>query len=56
MDLRKRRRYQEHLYDGSFDRRLQRPSPKRVRMETAEKVRRLYREVYFDLNVRYFVE
>lgn len=51
-----RRRYQEHGYDGLFDRRLQRPSPKRVPMETAEKVLRLYREVYFDFNVRHFVE
>jgi transposase len=51
-----RRRYQEHGYDGLFDRRLQRPSPKRVPMETAEKVLRLYREVYFDFSVRHFVE
>ncbi|HXZ80691.1 MAG TPA: ISNCY family transposase [Terriglobales bacterium] len=51
-----RERYQEHGYDGLFDRRTQRPSPKRVPMATVEKVLRLYREKYFDFNVRHFVE
>ena len=51
-----RERYQEYGYDGLFDRRLRRPSPKRVPLVTVEKVLRLYREQYFDFNVRHFVE
>lgn len=51
-----RQRYEEHGYDGLFDRRLQSPSPKRVPYETVEKVLELYREVYFDFNVAHFVE
>jgi len=51
-----RERYEEHGYDGLFDRRLQRPSPKRVPLATVEKVLRLYREKYFDFNVRHFTE
>ena len=46
-----RQRYQEYGYDGLFDRRLKRPSPKRVPLETVQKVLRLYREKYFDFNV-----
>ena len=49
-------RYEEHGYDGLFDRRQQRPSPKRVPMATVEKVLRLYREQYFDFNVKHFAE
>ena len=51
-----KRRYEEHGYDGLFDRRRQRPSPKRVPMATVEKVLRLYREQYFDFNVKHFAE
>ena len=51
-----RRRYEEHGYDGLFDRRTQSPSPKRVPLKTVEKVLRLYREQYFDFNVKHFVE
>ena len=51
-----KQRYEEHGYDGLFDRRQQRPSPKRVPMATVEKVLRLYREQYFDLNVKHFAE
>lgn len=51
-----RRRYEEYDYDGLFDRRCQRPSPKRVPLATVEKVLKLYRERYFDFNVRHFVE
>ena len=43
-------------YNGLYDRRTQRPSPKRVPMAEVEKVLRLYREKYFDLNVKHFVE
>lgn len=49
-------RYQEFGYDGLFDRRLKRPSPKRVPVQTVEGVLGLYREKYFDLNVRHFCE
>jgi transposase len=51
-----RERYQEHGYDGLYDRRKGRPSPKRVALKTAEQVLQLYREKYFDFNVRHFHE
>ncbi len=51
-----RQRYEEFGYDGLFDRRLQRPSPKRVPLATVEKVLRLYREKYDGFNVTHFVE
>ncbi len=51
-----RSRYEKHGYDGLFDRRLKRPSPKRVPYPTVEKVLKLYREKYFDFNVSHFVE
>lgn len=51
-----RYRYEQHGYDGLFDRRLKRPSPKRVPLETVEKVLCLYREQYFDFNVAAYVE
>src|SRR5438128_4772481 len=43
-----RERYQEHGYDGLYDRRKRRPSPRRIALKTAEKVLQLYREKYFD--------
>ena len=51
-----RERYEEFGYDGLFDRRKQRPSPKRVPVKTVEQVLQLYREQYFDFNVRHFHE
>ena len=51
-----RERYQEFGYDGLFDRRRGQPSPKRVPLATVEAVLGLYREKYFDLNVRHFHE
>ena len=51
-----RERYEEFGYDGLCDRRKGRPSPKRVPLKTAEEVLRLYREKYFDFNVRHFHE
>jgi transposase len=51
-----RERYQQGGYDGLYDRRKRRPSPKRVPLQTAEKVLHLYREQYFDFNVRHFHE
>lgn len=49
-------RWQEYGYDGLFDRRRGRPSPRRVPMETAQEVLRLYQEKYADFNVRHFHE
>ena len=58
MSDRNMRRYRNRLekggYDGLIDRRTQRPSPKRVPMADAERVLTLYREQYFDFNVRHF--
>jgi transposase len=51
-----RERYEEFGYDGLFDRRRGKPSPKRVPVATVEKVLALYREKYFDLNVCHFHE
>src|ERR1700739_4042142 len=49
-------RYEEFGYDGLFDRRTGKPSPKRVPVATVEEVLRLYRERYADFNVRHFHE
>jgi transposase len=51
-----RERLNEHGYSGLWDYRKRKPSPKRVPMATVEKVLQLYREQYFDLNVRHFHE
>ena len=51
-----RERLNEHGYTGLWDYRKQQPSPKRVPMATVEKVLQLYRDQYFDLNVRHFHE
>ena len=51
-----RQRYEEYDYDGLYDRRKQRPSPKRVPVRAVEQVLQLYREQYFDFNVRHFHE
>jgi transposase len=51
-----RQRYEDYGYDGLYDRRLKRPSPKKVPLAVVEKVLLLYREKYFDFNVRHFVE
>lgn len=51
-----RERYQEFGYESMFDKRRGQPSPKRVPFATVEKVLALYREKYFDLNVRHFHE
>src|SRR6476646_8767515 len=51
-----RKRWDRYGYDGLFDHRTKRPSPKRVPMADVEQVLRLYREQYFDLNVQHFVE
>src|SRR6266576_1545068 len=51
-----RERYEEFGYDGLFDRRQGKPSPKRVPVGLVEQQLRLYRDRYYDLNVRHFHE
>ena len=51
-----KQRYQKHGYDGLFDRRRGKPSPKRVPLVLAERVLELYQEKYRDFNVRHFHE
>jgi transposase len=51
-----RERYEEFGYDGLFDRRRGKPSPKRVPVVLVEQVLGLYREQYFDLNVLHLHE
>lgn len=49
-------RYRKFGYDGLYDRRTGKPSPKRVPLEKVEEVFRLYREKYYDFSVRHFHE
>jgi len=51
-----RRRYERFGYDGLWDRRRGRPSPRRVPLAVAEQVLQLYRETYSGFNVRHFHE
>ena len=51
-----RKRLSVQGYEGLFDRRSRRPSAKRIDMATVETMLKLYREKYFDLNVKHFVE
>jgi transposase len=51
-----KKRYERYGYDGLYDRRRGKPSPRRVPLETVERVLGLYREKYFDFNVRHFHE
>ena len=53
---RMREGYEQFGYTGLMDRRSGKQSAHRVPMERAEEVLRLYREVYFDLNMRHFHE
>src|SRR3954466_10448287 len=54
------RRWRERLetdgYAGLADRRKGKPSAKRVPLKVVEQVLGLYRETYFDLNIRHFHE
>ena len=43
-------------YDGLIDQQVGQPSSKRVPLAVVAEVFRLYREKYFDLNVRHFHE
>src|ERR1700730_1302654 len=51
-----RERYEQFGVRGLFDRRRGKPSPKRGAVALGERVLELYREKYFDLNVRHFHE
>lgn len=51
-----RDRYDKCGYDGLYDYRKRQPSPKRMPLQTVEKVLALYRDKYFDCNVRHFHE
>ena len=51
-----RERLEEHGYSGLADRRKGKPSFRRVPLQRAEEVLRLYQEKYYDLNVRHFCE
>src|SRR5271167_2832319 len=51
-----RERYEQGGFDGLLDRRRCRPSEKRVPLATVEQVLALYRDRYFDFNVRHFHE
>ena len=51
-----RKRWEEHGYDGLFDHGTQQPNPKRVPLAEVGAVLKLYREKYFDLNVKHFAE
>jgi transposase len=48
--------WEKYGYDGLFDRRLGKPSPKRVPVETVAEVMRLYREKYAGFSVQHFHE
>jgi transposase len=51
-----KQRYEQHGYDGLFDRRHRRPSPRKVPLETVQAVLRLYREQYQGFNVAHFCD
>ena len=51
-----KQRYEEHGYDGLFDRRAKRPSPKRVPLKELETILKLYREKYMGFNIKHFHE
>src|SRR5260370_39143113 len=54
------RRWRERLeadgYSGLADLRKGKPSPRRIALATVEEGLRLYRETYYDLNIRHFHE
>jgi transposase len=53
---RMKRNWQKFGFDGLYDHRHHRPSPKRVPVKKLERVLELYREKYSDFNVRHFHE
>jgi transposase len=50
------RRYEEEGIDGLADRRLGKPSPKRVSAEWEDRLEQLYRERYWGFNAKHFWE
>ena len=51
-----KQRYQDNGYDGIFDRRARRPSPKRVPLDELKTILELYRSKYMGFNVTHFHE
>ena len=51
-----RERLEQEGYSGLADRRKGKPSDKRVPLAQVEEVLRLYKETYYDLNIRHFHE
>lgn len=51
-----REAYKWNGFDGLHDKRVGKESPKRIPVATVEEVLMLYREKYFDFNVRHFCE
>ena len=51
-----RDRLDKHGYVGLADRRKGKPSPQRIAVATMQEMLRLYREQYYDLNMRHFHE
>jgi hypothetical protein len=51
-----RERMEEGGYAGLADRRKGKTSAQRIPLATVEEVLRLYKETYFDLNIRHFHE
>ena len=49
-----KQRYQQRGYDGLFDRRRRRPSPRKVPLARVQEVLRLYQEQYRGFNVAHF--
>lgn len=51
-----REKYEEYGFEGLFDGRMGKVSPRRIPVAVVEEVLRLYRDEYFDFNVRHFQE
>jgi transposase len=51
-----KQRYEQRGYDGLFDRRRRRPSPRQVPLATVQRVLRLYQEQYQGFNVTHFCD
>jgi len=49
-------RYEQFGYDGIFDRRMKKPSPKRVPLKEAQTILTLYSEKYMDFNIAHFCD
>lgn len=51
-----KKRYELYGYDGLYDRRCKRPSPRRIPLKTAEQILQLYRTAYYDFNISHFYD